>query len=54
VIGYPVVPALFLVASVGLIANAVVTDPRNTGVTFAIIAAGVPAYFLWKLYRPHP
>ena len=54
VIGYPVVPALFLVASVGMIANAVVTDPGNTGVTFAIIAAGVPAYFLWKRYRPHP
>jgi len=51
VIGYPVVPALFLLASVGMIANAFVTDPRNTGVTFAIIAAGVPAYFLWKLYR---
>jgi len=51
VIGYPVVPALFLLASVGMIANALVTDPRNTGVTFGIIAAGVPAYFLWKLYR---
>jgi APA family basic amino acid/polyamine antiporter len=51
VIGYPVVPALFLLASVGMIANALVTDPRNTGVTLAIIVAGVPAYFLWKLYR---
>jgi len=48
VLGFPVVPALFLVASLGMIANAFVTDPGNTGVTFAIIAAGVPAYLLWK------
>jgi basic amino acid/polyamine antiporter, APA family len=46
--GFPVVPALFLLASLGMIANAFVTDPRNTAVTFAIIAAGVPAYLLWK------
>ncbi len=51
VIGYPVVPALFLLASVGMIANALVTDPWNTGVTLGIIAAGVPAYGLWRLYR---
>ncbi len=49
--GYPVVPALFLLASFGMIANALVTDPWNTGMTFALIAVGIPAYFLWKLYR---
>ena len=48
--GYPVVPALFLLASFGMVANALATDPWNTGVTFAIIAVGIPAYFLWKLY----
>jgi basic amino acid/polyamine antiporter, APA family len=51
VIGYPFVPALFLLASVGMIANALVTDPWNTGVTLGIIALGAPAYFLWRLYR---
>ena len=44
--GYPLVPALFLLASVGLIMNALLTDPRNTGVTLLIILAGVPVYWL--------
>ncbi len=44
--GYPIVPALFLLASVGLVMNALVTDPRNTGVTLLIILAGVPVYWV--------
>lgn len=51
VLGYPAVPALFLLPSLGMVVNALVTDPLNTGVTLAIIAAGVPAYFLWTLRR---
>jgi len=48
--GYPVVPALFLLASCGMIADALVTDPWNTGITFSLIVVGIPAYFLWKHY----
>jgi len=48
-VGYPVTPAIFLVASVGMVANALVTDPVNTGLTFAIVLAGVPAYAVWKV-----
>jgi APA family basic amino acid/polyamine antiporter len=47
-IGYPVVPALFLLASVGMVVNALITDPVNTGITFGIIGAGVPVYFAWR------
>jgi amino acid transporter len=47
VLGYPIVPALFLLASVGMVSNALVTDPVNTGITLAIILAGVPAYYWW-------
>jgi len=46
--GYPVVPILFLVASLGLVVNALVTDPKNTGITFGIILLGVPAYYVWR------
>jgi amino acid transporter len=46
-LGYPVVPALFLLASVGMVANALITDPVNTGVTLGIIVAGLPIYYLW-------
>jgi len=47
--GYPVVPALFLLASLGMIANALWAQPRDTGLTLLIILAGVPLYYLWKL-----
>jgi basic amino acid/polyamine antiporter, APA family len=47
--GYPVVPLLFLLASLGMVVNALCTDPVNTGVTLLIIVAGVPMYYLWKL-----
>jgi len=46
--GYPVVPILFLVASLGMVANALWTDPYGTGVTLAIIVVGVPLFYLWK------
>jgi amino acid transporter len=49
--GYPLVPALFLLASLGMIGNSLLTDPRNTGVTLAIILAGIPVYHLWGLRR---
>jgi APA family basic amino acid/polyamine antiporter len=49
--GYPVVPLLFLVASVGMVVNALWTDPVNTGITFGIILAGVPAYFAWRAWN---
>jgi len=44
--GYPLVPAVFLIASAFMVLNALVTDLRNTGLTFLIILAGVPVFWL--------
>ena len=44
--GYPLVPAVFLLASAGMVVNALITDPVNTGVTLLIIAVGLPVYWL--------
>jgi len=49
--GYPLVPAVFLLASLYMVLNALITDPRNSGVTFAIILAGVPVFWLWGWLR---
>jgi amino acid transporter len=51
--GYPVVPILFLLASVGMVLNALVTEPKDTGITLGIILAGVPAYYAWRAWSPH-
>jgi amino acid transporter len=48
--GYPVVPALFLIASLAIVLNALWTQPVDTGITFAIILAGIPAWLLWRRF----
>jgi amino acid transporter len=48
--GYPVVPIIFLLASVGMMGNALWTDPINTGITFAIILVGWPIYYAWRAW----
>jgi basic amino acid/polyamine antiporter, APA family len=45
-IGYPVVPAIFIAGVMYLVINALITDPVWTGVTFAIVLAGVPVYYV--------
>jgi APA family basic amino acid/polyamine antiporter len=52
--GYPVVPALFLLASLGMVVNAIITHPAENGVTFGIILAGLPAYGLWRWWERRP
>jgi amino acid transporter len=44
--GYPVLPAVFIAAVIYLVGNALVTDPLWTTVTFAIVLAGVPVYYI--------
>jgi len=46
--GYPVVPILFLLAATGMVLNALITDPLNTGITFGIILAGIPVFMIWR------
>ena len=43
--GYPLVPAIFVAAVIYLVGNALVADPIWTGVTFAVVLAGVPVYY---------
>ncbi len=44
-IGYPVVPALFIVAVAAFVVNALANDTINSVITFALIAAGIPIYY---------
>lgn len=44
--GYPVVPALFLLATVAILGNALAQQPRSTLFGFGLILAGIPAYYL--------
>jgi basic amino acid/polyamine antiporter, APA family len=49
-VGYPAAPAIFVLASLAIVVNALVRDPGPTGAGLAVIAAGVPLY-LWFTRR---
>jgi basic amino acid/polyamine antiporter, APA family len=51
--GYPLVPLVFLAASAFMVVNALLTDPHDTGITFAIILAGVPVFWIRSLHAAH-
>jgi amino acid transporter len=43
-IGYPVVPAIFILSVAAFVVNALINEPVSTGITFALILAGIPVY----------
>jgi amino acid transporter len=45
VVGYPVVPAVFVAAAVYLVVNAIIADPVWTSITFGVVLAGLPVYY---------
>jgi APA family basic amino acid/polyamine antiporter len=50
-LGYPFAPAVFVVASLLIVANAIYSDPRPSGAGVLIIAAGVPLYLMFSRRR---
>ena len=50
-VGYPVVPVVFLVASILMLGNSVIEEPRSTLFNFGIILAGIPVYYFWTRSR---
>jgi basic amino acid/polyamine antiporter, APA family len=50
--GYPLVPGLFVAASVLIVGSVVWTNPVRSGIGMAILAAGVPAYLYWSRKLP--
>jgi basic amino acid/polyamine antiporter, APA family len=46
--GYPFVPALFVLGTVLLLANSLITRPSQSLVSLGLLALGLPAYWFWK------
>ncbi|MGE0041867.1 MAG: amino acid permease [Vicinamibacterales bacterium] len=47
VTGYPVVPAVFVLAAIGLIGNALASDPWRTSAVFGVVLLGLPVYWIF-------
>lgn len=46
--GYPFLPLLYAAAGVLLIAMLLAANPRTTWPGYALVATGIPVYFLWR------
>jgi APA family basic amino acid/polyamine antiporter len=49
--GYPVVPLLFIVASLGIALNQIRVNPRGSVVGLSLLLSGLPVYFVWTLLQ---
>jgi APA family basic amino acid/polyamine antiporter len=49
--GYPVVPLLFIVASLAIVMNQFVSTPGEAAVGLGLVALGAPIYYLRDAYR---
>lgn len=50
-LGYPVLPAIFVIIGVLLLINTIITSPKSTAIGLGLILAGVPFYFWFKKSR---
>lgn len=48
VIGYPVVPALYILFCVGLLINTLIEQPREAGIGLGLTILGLPFYYYFK------
>ena len=46
--GFPVAPALFAIVCLGIVVNQLVAEPRESAWGLALVAAGLPVYFIWR------
>ena len=52
--GYPVTPALFILAAAAVVVNTLAAKPTQGAIELAILATGVPAYFIWRRRNAAP
>jgi APA family basic amino acid/polyamine antiporter len=45
--GYPLLPAVFVLASFFIVANQILSAPRDSIIGLGIVALGLPVYYLW-------
>jgi APA family basic amino acid/polyamine antiporter len=52
VIGYPVVPVLFVAMAALLLFNTILARPRESIMGLFVMAASIPFYFYWRKGSP--
>lgn len=52
--GYPLTPALFVLAALALVANTIVEEPGQSAIGLTVVLLGAPAYLIWRRRLPGP
>ena len=52
--GYPVTPALFVLAAAALVTNTIITQPARAAAGLAVVLIGTPAFFAWRARGNQP
>ncbi len=53
-IGYPVLPAIFIILGVLLLINTIITAPQSSSIGLAFITTGVPVFYFFKRCQKEP
>src|SRR5687767_11926112 len=48
---YPIAPLLFIVSSLAIVVNTLISNPKDASIGLGLVLIGLPVYFLW-LRRP--
>jgi APA family basic amino acid/polyamine antiporter len=51
--GYPVTPLAFVAVAFWFVINTIITTPVSSLIGLAIVAAGVPVYYIWRRVTSH-
>jgi len=46
--GFPIVPAVFALVCLAIVANQIVSDPWESLTGLGLVLAGLPIYYLWR------
>ena len=52
--GYPIVPIVFIVVSLAIVVNQLISDPKDAMLGLGLVAIGAPIYYLWHANRRLP
>jgi APA family basic amino acid/polyamine antiporter len=53
-LGYPLVPALYVLVAAAIMLNLLIVKPKYTWPGLIIVCSGIPVYFLWRRGACHP
>jgi APA family basic amino acid/polyamine antiporter len=51
--GFPVIPAVFVIASAIIVGNQIVSDPAESAFGLGLVAVGLPIYYIWLRKARH-